>query len=66
MHGRANIMKKAGQRQFCGSGSAPNRVARFQDTDGMTRAGNFDGRRKAVRARADNDRIKFHGIILYR
>ena len=58
-------MKETRLRQFCCARSAAYRVPRFQDTNGMAGAGNFYGCRKAVRARADNDGIEFHRIIVY-
>ena len=52
-------------RQFCRPRSAACGVPRLQYTNGMTRAGNFNGCRKAVGTRANNDRIEFHRIISY-
>jgi hypothetical protein len=42
MYRRTDVVKKAGQRQFCSSSSSSDLIARFQDTDGMPRAGNFN------------------------
>jgi len=60
----ADVVNKPAQRQFCGARSAADAVGSFEDTNGMTRAGNFNGRRKTVRARSDNHRFEFHRFIV--
>jgi hypothetical protein len=62
MNGRTNVMMEAGHRQFRSSRSAAYCLARFQNTNRVTRACDFNGRRQAIRARADNDHIEFHVI----
>src|SRR5262245_1331384 len=61
----ANIMRETRQRQFCRSAAPAYRFPRFDETNGMTCAGNFNGCRKAIRARPDHDCIEFHRLIVY-
>jgi hypothetical protein len=60
MNSGTNVVVKARHRQFRRSRSAAYSVARFQDTDRVTRSCDFNGCGKPVRAGADNDRIEFH------
>src|SRR5437762_8612217 len=60
-----DIVNEAGQGQFRRPRSATDGVPRFNDTNGMACPGNFDRRRKTVRARPDHHRIEFHRVIVY-
>jgi hypothetical protein len=45
----ADVMNKPRLGQLCRTCSPADRIARFEDANGATCAGDFDGRRKAVR-----------------
>jgi hypothetical protein len=60
MHGGADIVDEAGERQLRGSAAAAHAVGRFEQRDTAAGLGDENGGGEPVRARADDDRIEFN------
>lgn len=62
--GGTDVVEKARQGQFRRSRTTSDGLPRFQNADRMARASDLDSCREAIWTAADNDRIKFHRLIL--
>ncbi len=63
MYRGADVMDKAGQCQFHGTGAATNRFTRFEHEDGKLCARKGHGSCEAVRTRSDDDSIKIEFVF---